>query len=656
MPVIDISNCDKSRRRSICRGGGKIRRVVHSILLAACATLALCGPAFSQSSDRLALFGVKTDRFPNITFSLETSNAQGAFLEGLKPADLVITEDNRQIIPTELLEVQPGIQLTVAFNPSPAFANRTKDQTALDMVRQNLLTWIGSQAQATAGTFSLVSEAGPQLTAAATLQDWSQAVRAYQPDLAKTKPELTSLSKALDLASDTLPDPRMKRAILFITPPLPDTILSGLSDLSSRANQLGVRVFIWVIMQGAAGDSPSIVAMQNLADRSGGKLALVDDQSSLPNFETWLLPLRKIYQVTYLSAVQANGTHHLSVEVKRAGFSPAANPEQIFSLDVQPPNPFFISPPETLERIWATAEPKKNAPLTLHPESLALQIIVEFPDGHKRPLRATRLYVNDALAAENTSEPFDRFNLALGTLTDSGQINLRVEAVDSLGMTGKSINTPLQITVPPKPSQSIFSRISRSGLLAVGAVLVSGIALTLVLLSENRLRRGRKKNKKIIEDPLTQPVSIQQDLPRKRTTQNEPTTWPQAAALPSAPARLVRLGENELPVPGSLVMLNRHEMTLGSDPQFAMVLVDDPSVSPLHARLLHEKDDSFILVDAGSVAGTWINYAPISANGAFLLHGDLIHLGRAAFRFELTTPPAEKTPEILPVVEMNEPH
>jgi hypothetical protein len=37
----------------------------------------------------------------------------------------------------------------------------------------------------------------------------------------------------------------------------------------------------------------------------------------------------------------------------------------------------------------------------------------------------------------------------------------------------------------------------------------------------------------------------------------------------------------------------------------------------------------------GSSAGTWINYTPVSGEGACLEHGDLIHIGRVGFRFSL---------------------
>jgi predicted component of type VI protein secretion system len=61
-------------------------------------------------------------------------------------------------------------------------------------------------------------------------------------------------------------------------------------------------------------------------------------------------------------------------------------------------------------------------------------------------------------------------------------------------------------------------------------------------------------------------------------------------------------------------------------------------VEGLHARLVRQEDGSFRLIDQGSVAGTWVNYAEVPEEGQVLQHGDLIHFGRVGFRFTLRLP------------------
>ncbi|HCE17847.1 MAG TPA: hypothetical protein DEQ80_08310 [Anaerolinea thermolimosa] len=173
------------------------------------------------------------------------------------------------------------------------------------------------------------------------------------------------------------------------------------------------------------------------------------------------------------------------------------------------------------------------------------------------------------------------------------------------------------------------------------------MVLGLVLLGENRLRsRRRQAERRRQADPLTQPVPIVQEKPRTRRAAVESASWPKASAAPGTTARLIRVTEEEQPIPGSLIPLNRSEVTFGSDARQSVVLLSDASVSKRHARLVRD-GDTYTIFDEGSVAGTWVNYAPVGAAGRCLEHEDLIHIGRVAFRFELTKAP----PLRLPVVE-----
>jgi pSer/pThr/pTyr-binding forkhead associated (FHA) protein len=52
------------------------------------------------------------------------------------------------------------------------------------------------------------------------------------------------------------------------------------------------------------------------------------------------------------------------------------------------------------------------------------------------------------------------------------------------------------------------------------------------------------------------------------------------------------------------------------------------------------------VVDAGTVAGTWVNFEPVGQEAHLLQHGDVIHFGQLIFRFELKEPPAPAEPKI----------
>jgi pSer/pThr/pTyr-binding forkhead associated (FHA) protein len=90
------------------------------------------------------------------------------------------------------------------------------------------------------------------------------------------------------------------------------------------------------------------------------------------------------------------------------------------------------------------------------------------------------------------------------------------------------------------------------------------------------------------------------------------------------------------------------EMTFGTDPVQAVRVLDDPSISPLHARIRRNGENAFHIYDHGSVAGTWVNYEPVTREGRRLSHGDRIHFGHLMYRFELNQPPTEPEPKIIP--------
>ena len=89
---------------------------------------------------------------------------------------------------------------------------------------------------------------------------------------------------------------------------------------------------------------------------------------------------------------------------------------------------------------------------------------------------------------------------------------------------------------------------------------------------------------------------------------------------------------------GEPLLLAAPETTLGQEAARADIVLDDPSVDPLHAQIVRQQDGSFWIFDRWSAAGTWVNYEPVPSEGKPLEHQDLIHLGRLSFRFEMLNP------------------
>jgi hypothetical protein len=89
--------------------------------------------------------------------------------------------------------------------------------------------------------------------------------------------------------------------------------------------------------------------------------------------------------------------------------------------------------------------------------------------------------------------------------------------------------------------------------------------------------------------------------------------------------------ETEYPITSS-------ELTFGSDPAVSVLTVKDPAVEPLHTRVWRDESGKFWVADMDSVAGTWLNYAPVSTSGSPLEHGDLVHVAKRGYRFTLSRP------------------
>ena len=88
------------------------------------------------------------------------------------------------------------------------------------------------------------------------------------------------------------------------------------------------------------------------------------------------------------------------------------------------------------------------------------------------------------------------------------------------------------------------------------------------------------------------------------------------------------------------------EMTFGSDPMQATRILDDPSVSPLHARL-KEENGEYILSDEKSIAGTSVNFELLTTPRR-LQHDDVLQIGRLSYRFKLRKPPERLAPRVTP--------
>lgn len=612
-------------------------------------------PVRAQGQAKADLYPVDASGFPTVSAFLDVFDASSRFVSGLKSEDVTVLEDGNPLPVQELTEMVVPAQIVLAVNPGPALGVRdTQGIPRFQRIVNVLDRWAQALPADTPDDMSLVTIAGPVILHASA-KDWLVSLNAFQPDFRSTTPNLQSLAIAIDTAAAQTPRLGMKRAVLFITPHMEDANIDSLvRPLIQRAVQNRVRIFVWFVDADLYAATTSAAAFNNLAMQTGGMyFSATNPSQPLPDPEAYFAPLRRLYSLKYNSAVAAGGSHTLSVEVK----SPAGaikSSEQPFTVDIQPPNPILVQPSLEIVRRPPQSDPYNDK--VLLPDAQKIDIIIEFPDGHKRPLVRTTLYVDGQVAAENKSEPFDTFTWDLSSYTISGEHKIVVEAVDVLGLSKTSMEIPITVTViqAPHGPAALFARYRQD--ITIGAVGLAGLVLLLVLfMGRFRLMfSSAQAERQAQADPLTQSVTAGVET-KQRSRRGRPAASDVKTEQVDAPAYLRRLTPD--PSAGaaltlkvattSPIPLTEKEVTFGADPVQSMRVLDDPSLAPRHARIVQTDEGGFLLLDAGTIAGTWVNFEPVGKEGQLLRHGDVVHFGQLAFRFELKNPPPPAEPKIV---------
>jgi len=611
--------------------------------------------AHAQTAGYAELSEINAGNFPQVSALLDVYNANGDFVSGLQPSALTIYEDGQTRPAGTILESAPPVQMVVAINPGPALGVRNSNGTTrFNRVVDQFGVWVNSLPADSHDDLSLISLSGT-LISHASPSDWLVSLESFKPDFRNSTPNLQTLSIALDTVNAQTPQPGMKRAVLFITPHMDDPAIdNALAPLIKKAIDSKIRVIVWFVDAGEYNVTPSANAFKLLALQTNGAFFAFSGRESFPDLNVNLAPLRHIYTITYTSGLRTAGSHTLGLYADTPqGRIPALDKD--FNVDIQPPNVFFVAPPSQITRQPPADDPYNQDMLV--PSQQPLEIIIEFPDGHVRTIKRTALFVDGQMVAEHTSAPFDTFLWDISAYTETGQHEIAVEVEDELGLTKTSVSTSIAVTVIHAPSgMQAFMAHYRSYII-LGAIGFAGIALMAILVFSRGARRtstiDRVAMRKHLEDPLTQPVAAitANTIPKKNKTQPRipaiaNRNQAKSTRVQDAPAYLIRLVNGGEPASAAPIPLLDKDMTFGTDPVQSMRVLDDPSIAPLHARIKHIENGTFMIYDHGSVAGTWVNFEPVTREGHRLQNGDRIHFGGLVYRFDLNQAPAESEPKV----------
>ncbi|MEA2007737.1 MAG: FHA domain-containing protein [Chloroflexota bacterium] len=581
-----------------------------------------------------------------MTTYLDVYGSAGNFLPGLTSEDITLTENGNSLPILELEELKPGAQVVVGINVSPPFAIRDDlGYSRFERLAQALIEWGTNLTPENTDDLSLITNDGIEKTHLSSPHIWVSTLETYAPKLRETASNLNVLAHAIDIASDSLPQQAMKRIVLFITAsPTPEEVAALLS-LTARAQEHEVRVFIWLISSPAFFDSSGAQQLRVTAEETGGTFFAFSGAEVMPSLEDYAAPLRGTYRLTYQSQIASEGTHTLGATIQTPAGRIATTTE--FQLDIQPPNPIFIAPPLTITRENPNPENKNAKIETYTPVSQEISAIIEFPDGHPRPLEETILYVDGSVEARNTNAPFDEFTWNIGQYEESETHHLEIYARDNLGLSRTSVAAQIQVVVDKpaikiealRKANKVFEEYQVT-IIALGFVIV--VAVVFLIL----LRRGSIHPKAFLRNRKSSLAAKgEEDAPEEEVApaaRESISSWINRFAWPKegetarqASATLEPITEQAQKLfPEPLSVYNAEE-TFGKDASAATILIKEPSVDNLHARLEFISENTFKLSDEGSVAGTWLNYQPIGEEGDILQHGDTIHIGRVGFLFHI---------------------
>ena len=604
-------------------------------------TLFTAVPVLAQTSPSASISAPDTQSFPTIETYLQVRDESGGFVQQLQATQVTVVEDGSTIPVSELTELRPGMQFVVALNPGPPFALRNSQGTSRSsFIQRTLEAWANSRRGSTLDDLSLLTTGGAETLHVKNPMAWANALNLEEIDSRQATPSMDTLFRAIEIAAEAPPREGMGKAVLLITPPIEDQNEVTTQNLIARANTLGVSVYIWMVPVPGAYYPNAEKQFQDMTSQTGGQLFTYTDEQPNLDVEGLVDPHRSVYRLAYPSQIRTSGSHQVAVDVQTFA-GDVTTPPQSFDLNILPPDPAFVSPPLEIQRIPPVDEAGKtidDAPLSDYlPSQQEIEVLVGFPDERMRSLVRTSLFVDGQLVQENRRAPFDRFTWDLSDYTGTASHLLRVEAEDELGLVGNSIERLVQLTVE-QPVRSPWSWVFRNTpMLSILGAVVAGAVLLLVLLLGGRLRPrqpGTVSAARRRSDPVTQPVPVRNEAPMRRLSGwANRLHWPQRSFQTRASAFLSRISDADADISATPIPISTEEITLGSDPNLATLVLDDPSVEGLHARLIQKEDGTYRLMDEGSIAGTWINYTPISREGAPLENGDLIHIGKIGFRF-----------------------
>ncbi len=567
----------------------------------------------AQIPDSILLQAPDSSDFPEITIQFKLPIGLEDEEMQVTRERLTVLEGDSEVALIALEEHQVGVLFSLAINGARDFDLRDAEGVSVyQQISAALADWASSRQFAPQDSWSLITTEGTLVRNIQSSDPWLTAFTAYQPNFRSMTPDLSSLENAIRSAAERVVPFGTDKVVLYLTvPPLADQI-STLYELTEEARAAGVQVNVWMVGDTLYLDNAQGQALFDLADITGGDFFYVDGEEPLPDPETYLDLLGSSYTLTYRSGIRETGTYPLAIEFALLeGVVRGESPP--FYIEVFPPEPILISPPATIMReILSDGE-------TLSPDTIDIQYLVEYTNEHPREIATSRLLVDGEVVAESNQAPFESLTWDLSGFDKAGEHQIQVEVVDEIGLTGRTILTPVQIEVTASELDA-DTNLGRKVLFGVIVMMFIAVLIPLIWLG----RRGWKS-------PVSKKIRKTLSSLTRQPSQDRATLSPSAKQVYAILTPLGMPGEDDS---SQAFTLTKARVVVGCDPDQADLVLEGLGIAQTSAIIQHWEGLSWLL-DMGSSGGTWVNYQRVGRRPIQIKHGDLIHFGESGFRFTM---------------------
>ncbi len=576
----------------------------------------------AQEEDRLQIVDVDISAFPVVRVTLMTADSRSSPADlsnlALRENGIPVTEFTFDNVPVgidaifvldantgfEELDDESGLSRQEKVRDSiTRFANEYMNQDGLDHI-SIIVPGDGGQS----GQFLIQNETDP-----AQVVD---AISNYNPARLGPTPLNAMLNLAIEQAQQQGEDARFQAVMLFSDGRRLDQQLSY-PLLIAQANDSNIPIFGAIL--GSSADENEIANMMRLTEPTRAFQLHMPQPTAIDSiYQIWQQQGNPV-QVAYTSRQRQSGRNQIAVNL---GTTSAGSS---FDVSLAAPEIALILPNDAIRRVGTGPD---SALDTLQPQFQPVKVNITWPDGLPRKLIELILLANNRpqqITNEWQENAQGQIELTWDIRSiDPGTVELVVQAIDELGYQDSTIPQSVEITVdrplPPTAVPTAIPQETAPEALPTAKnewTLIAGVIVLLLLAITAFVWywRRRAKEKTISTSPISSAAEI------------EPVS---SSIDPPKVAILEPLNSQS----GEVIILDGSSFTIGSDAHSVQIVLNDVSVSRLHARI-RRQDQTYWLFDEGSAEGLFLNYERIGLAPRELHDGDIVQFGRLAFRFIL---------------------